>query len=97
MAFPIDMALFANSQRRLPYVLYDLYPITENTSTSSIGPNNLQIAFDDLVYNYWGSPGYGVERYNGLRVGIELAQNFTPNDPIDDIPFYHTIQVQSEK
>ena len=91
-----DMGMLANSQRRLPYILYDYYPITENTSTSSSGSNSIQNAYDKLIYTDGGSPGYGVQRYIGLKSGIQMAQNFTP-DPTDDVPFYHTIQVQAEK
>ena len=82
-----DLAMFANSQRRLPYVLYDYYPITENTSTSSTGTNNIQNAYDNLIYTNCGTI-QGADRYRGLKVGIEMAQNFTPNDIEDDVPFY---------
>ena len=92
-----DMMGWANIERRLPFVMYDYYPIGWNVSTSSTGENNLQTALDKLVNTHIGTVGYGVERYQGIRPAIQWAQNFTPSVPSDDIPFYHTIQVQAEK
>ncbi len=85
----------ANKLRRMPYVLYDYYPLTGNTDSSSTGINNVQNALDILINNSWTSGGTD---YNcGMRAMINLAQNYTPNDPSDDVPFYHTMQACAEK
>lgn len=56
----------------------------------------MQTALDTLVDFSTIEVGYGVKRYGGIRQAILWAQNFTPGVPEDDIPFYHTIQVQAE-
>jgi hypothetical protein len=91
-----DLMGLGNLERRLPYVMYDLYPIWWNITSNSTGPNNIQDRLDWLINFDYGSPGYGVEKYRGIRQAILWAQNWTPNDPADDVPFYHTIQVQAE-
>jgi len=88
--------MLANSQRRLQYVLYDYYPILSNTSTSSIGSNNIQNAFDRLI-DFYKFSVYGGEIRSGLRHAIQMAQNYTLDNTNDDVPFYHTIQVNGEK
>ncbi len=89
--------MLANSQRRVPYVLYDQYPITPNFDSTSTGTNSIQGAWDNLISVSAGNVGYGVERYKGINQAIQMAQNYTPDNTSDDVPFYHTIQVQAEK
>jgi len=96
MDIPLDMMLIANNERRAPYVLYDSYKIESFVDTVSSGINNIQHAFDALT-NASVDIGYGLHRYFGLRQAIQWAQNFTPNDPVDDKPLYSCIQVQAEK
>ena len=87
--------MLGNSQRRMPYVLYDLYPIKAFFDSVSYGEHSIQFAFDSLVH--WNaSVGYDVLRSWGLREAIQVAQNYSPQTT-DDIPLYHTIQVQGEK
>lgn len=86
-------AVFANAQRRLPYVLYDLYTIGDHfDSTSSTSSNSIQKAFDNLIYS--GATGEYPTSNRGLRTGIEWAQDFGGTD--SRVPFYMTIQVQAE-
>jgi parallel beta-helix repeat protein len=92
--FPPWMRQLGNSQRRLPYVLNDKYVLWYIYSTSSDPSieNNLQDALDSLIYSE--RPDYDSR---GLKIAIDMAQNYTPNDYSDDVPFLHTIQVQAEK
>ncbi len=83
-------------ERRLPYGMYDYYPITAEVNTSSTGENNLQDALDKLVNYKVGSYSWGVKRYRGIKQASLWAQNFTRNIPTDDVPFYHTIQVSAQ-
>ena len=90
----VDLGII-HSMRAMPYVMYDHYPFIGGLDSASSGSNNVQDQIDALVDQHWTSGG---SEYNcGIRSMIQLAQNYTPADPSDDVPFYHTLQTCAEK
>ncbi|MBM3712699.1 MAG: hypothetical protein FJW56_04580, partial [Actinobacteria bacterium] len=80
--FTYDEMRFAYNIRRVPYVLYDQYPIEGDVDSVSTNPSpgkiTIQNAFDRLInFNYGTNPIRG-EIKNGLRYSIDFAQNHTP-------------------
>lgn len=92
-----DQVRYSNSIFRPPYINYDDYPLFPLTDTASVLPSagkySLQVSFDRLVqYNYGINPTDGPAK-NGLRNSISLAQNETPDDLSDDVPFHFCMQI----
>lgn len=83
-------------RRRQPYILYDYYPIKWGYDVSSDAVNGIQDAFNNLISQQLGQYDPGFSSSAGLKAAISWAQNFTPDDVADDVPFYHTMQVQAE-
>ncbi|MGE5805705.1 MAG: hypothetical protein ACM34M_07945 [Ignavibacteria bacterium] len=91
--YPEHMLRHGNSQGRLPYIMSDKYPFWWNVSGSSTsGKYTVQMGLDSLIY----SPRKENSSH-GLKVAIDMAQNFSRDTPGDDVPLVCAIQVQAEK
>ncbi len=99
--FTIDEIRWAYSVNRVPYVLYDHYPIRGNVDSVSTNtaPDKftIQSAWNELIDYDWGFNPINGQNKNGMRHCIQIAHNYTPDDPGDDIPFYHTMQTCAQK